>query len=91
MPSSLFDEINNADQRTAANAAMSVIDRLQDYRPAVQAHALATGFLVMCETLKLNPAEVFQRSQNLMAHSDGTRRAEFRALKAYMENEVAER
>lgn len=89
LASRLMDKINNADHGEAASAAISVIDKLQNYRPEEQYHALAAAFITMCEAAGLNPVEVFQRSQNLMAHADGRRRVEFRGLAAFMRNEIA--
>ena len=81
------DAMNMADPKEVANSAMTVVDRLQDFNPAVQAMGAAAAFLSLAEHLKIPAQDLFTSTKNLINGVDG-KRVEFRAIDAYMEGEL---
>lgn len=81
------DTLNMTGIKPAANAAMTVIDRLQDFQPNVQLVGLAAAFLSMATHLGIPAQDVFTVTTNLINDAEG-KRAEFAAVDAYLEGEV---
>lgn len=80
------DRLINMSSLDAARSTMAVVDALQDFTPEKQLTALAAGFMLACEHHGVAPQDMFQVTTNLMHFADG-QRPEFRAVKAYMQNE----
>lgn len=82
----------NAKPQRIANAAMSVLDRLQrGFKSHEQALALAAVFLLLCEGLKVEPQDVMTTIKNLLVRSnDGHGSPEFWAMRAYIQMEMME-
>lgn len=72
--------------RDGARAAMAVIDRLQDLTPEEQLAGLASAFLLAAEHYEVPAQDVFTWVNNIMHHAEG-HRAEFDAVRAYMQGE----
>ena len=83
-----MDLVNNADLRRVARASASQLHAIQDYQPHEQVMAAAALFLTLAEHFGVSAQEAFRATTNLMNHADGQRRAEFRALRAYVEGEL---
>lgn len=81
------DKLTNANPREVANAAMTVIDRLQTLQAEVQIAGTAATFVLLCEHLGITPSDVFAITTNVMNHAEG-RRPEFAAVAQYLENEL---
>lgn len=81
------DLLNMTGVKPAANAAMAVIDRLQDYPPHVQVVGLAAGFLSMASHLGIPAQDVFTVTTNIINDQEG-KRPEFKAVDAYLKGEV---
>lgn len=82
------DTLVNAPSEVVAQVAMTLIDRLQDHPPALQCAGLASVFLSACRVHRVNPHEVLNVAQNLMADTIHGERPEFRALRLYAEHEL---
>lgn len=80
------DVFGNVPARESAQAAMSVIDALQQFRPEVQLAGLAAAFKLAAERFDCRPTDAFTVSGNLMNDVEG-KRPEFRAVAEYMEKE----
>lgn len=88
--SPIYDKMVNAPRAETATASVLVIDALQNFiegHPGVQIVAIAATFLLLCERAGVTPQEVFTATTNLMNDHD-RRSNEFRAVAAYIENEV---
>ena len=82
------DRVSNADEGEVANAAMTVIDALQvRFTSEVQMLGLSAAFLLMAQRHKQHPGDLFLTINNIMNGVEG-KRAEFKALEMYMENET---
>ena len=81
------DLLNNASPRRVANACIDVLDRLQNYQPHEQIMAAAALFLSLAEAARVPAQDVFTATKNLINGVDG-KRVEFRALDAYVRNEL---
>lgn len=81
------DLLNVTGVKPAANATMTVIDRLQDFPPHVQVVGLAAAFLTMATHLGIPAQDVFTVTTNLINDAEG-KRPEFAAVDAYLEGEV---
>lgn len=81
-----LDKFNTAKLRESASASFALLDVNQDEPAHIQLHAAAAYFLLLCDHHKLSPQDVFTATKNLMNHAEGPR-PEFRAIRAYMENE----
>ena len=68
--------------------AVTLADKLQDYRPEEQLAALAALFLFHCEILRTPPQDVFSVVTKTFYEGDGSMRLEYRAMKAYLEDDV---
>ncbi|MET4733900.1 hypothetical protein ABIE64_002629 [Thalassospira sp. MBR-102] len=80
------DLMTNLPVKAAAVSSMTVIDSLQDMTPHEQMVGITSTFLLACEHHKVNPQDAFTCVDNIMNHAEG-RRAEFMAVRKYMENE----
>ena len=77
----------NANLRDTAVASMALIDKVQDMQPHIAMGALSATFLMLCEFWGVDPKDALGITKNLMNHADG-KRAEFKAVAAYMEGEL---
>ena len=77
----------NTNVRHAANASVAVIDRLQAFNAHEQVAGLGAVFLMMAEHHGISAQDAFSVITNIMNDAEG-RRAEFAAVKMYMENEL---
>lgn len=83
-----LDHMVNAPSEAVAQAAMQLVDRLQDHPAAIQSVASAVLFLAVCKTHGLNPTDVFTAASNMLASTIHGERPEFRALRLYAEHEL---
>lgn len=77
------DLMNNANPILVGRAAMTVIDRLQDFDPETQAVGFAAGFLMLAKRFNVQPQDLFETAQNVMNGMDG-KRPEFKAVESYL-------
>lgn len=81
------DLMNSIPPVTAARDAMSIVDLMQDMTAERQIIALTSVYRLMVERFGVSPHDIHTVSDNIMNHADG-RRAEFKAVAAYMEGEL---
>ena len=81
------DLFASANLRDVAVASMALVDTIQDMQPHVAMASLTATFLLLADHWKMDQKDAFQLVSNLMNHADG-RRAEYKAVAAYMENEL---
>ena len=60
------DYMNNADPAEVAAAGMSIVDRLQHYKPHAQVLAAACVFLSLAEYYRVPAQDAFQVAKNVM-------------------------
>lgn len=77
------DLMNNARPRDVATAAMTVIDKLQNFQPHTQLMGAATVFLALAEYWNVPAQDVFRATQNLINSEDG-KLPEFKAVDHYI-------
>lgn len=82
------DTMNMAAPVLVANASMTVLDRLQDFPAEIQIMGAAAVFLELAEHIGIPAQEAFSATKNLINGDDG-KRAEFRAITAYLQGELA--
>lgn len=82
------DLMTNASPEEVSEAAFAVIDAIQTRRRHVQPLGLACAFIVLAERLKEEPQDIATLAKNVMLSPSGQRIPEFRALAAYLQNEV---
>lgn len=83
------DLIANAPVRDVANGTMALLDRAQNMPPAILMASSAAMFLLLSERMGMPAQDVFTFTKNIMNHAaDNTRRVEFDAVAAYLENEL---
>lgn len=88
MPRLNRDVLNMAGPRDVAMASMTVLDRLQDFRPEIQIMGAAAVFLELADHIGIPAQEAFTATKNLINGDDG-KRPEFRAISAYLKGEIA--
>ncbi len=88
MPRLNRDTLNMAAPVNVARAAMTVLDRLQDFDPEIQIMGAAAVFLELAEHIGIPAQEAFSATKNLINGDDG-KRHEFRAITAYLQGEIA--
>lgn len=88
MPPNLTDALGYLNKNEVATAAFSVIDRVQTLHPAVQVQALATVYLLLIDTLGLNPREELTRAEYIMKDADRRFDYTFKAVRQYIEEEI---
>lgn len=88
MPRLNRDIMNMAGPRDVAMASMTVLDRLQDFRPEIQIMGAAAVFLELAEFLGIPAQEAFTATKNLINGDEG-KRPEFRAISDYLNGELA--
>jgi hypothetical protein len=79
--------MNNADPYSVSQAAMTVLDRLQNFPPAEQIMGAAAMFLILAEHRGIPAQDVFTATKNLINGVDGIR-PEFRAVAEYCKHEL---
>jgi hypothetical protein len=82
------DRFNNADQQQSAVAAMTVIDRLQNFPAEQQLVGLAATFLFVCEHFGIPAQDAFTVTKNVINDTDSKLIPEFRAVREYVRNEL---
>lgn len=82
------DLLTNANPEAVAEGAMACIDAVQTRRQEVQPLALACAFLLLAERLRLEPQDLATWAKALMLAPSGQRVPEFRAVTAYIQNEI---
>lgn len=62
-----LDRMNNLDASEAAQAALRVVDRVQDARTELQVVGIAAAFSAFCRKHRVDPAEAFRAATNILA------------------------
>lgn len=88
MPRLNRDRLNMASPQAVANSAMTVLNGLQSFSAEIQIMGAAAVFLELAEHIGIPPQEAFSATKNLINGDDG-KRAEFRAITAYLQGELA--
>jgi len=88
MPRLNRDTMNMARPANVANAAMTVLDRLQSFPAEIQIMGAAAVFLELAEHVGIPAQEAFSATKNLINGDDG-KRPEFAAITAYLQGEIA--
>jgi len=83
------DLMVNALSKDVAQAAMRLVDRLQNYPAPIQSVSVAALFLTVCQVHGVQPQDVFTVAKNMMADTIHGQRDEFRALQMYAKHELA--
>lgn len=81
------DVMSMASPREVSMAAMTVVDRLQDFHPEIQVMGAAVVFLELCDYLGVPAQEAFVATKNLI-NGDGGKRSDFLAIRDYIEGEL---
>lgn len=90
MANRIRDQLNNASLPACASAAMTVVDRLQqNFQAAPQVVGLAAAFLFLCEHYGVEPQDAFTVTKNVIAGADKAKLPEFRAVREYIQKEIA--
>lgn len=82
------DRLNSADPHASAVAAMTVIDRLQNFPPEQALIGLAATFLFVAEHFGINAQDAFTVTKNVINHADGRVIPEFKAVRDFVRNEL---
>lgn len=82
-----LDKMNNANPSAVAQAAVQVIDRVQDGSPEVQVLGLGAAYLAFCKRVGVDPAEAFRAATNMVASKHRDNHG-FRTLGFYVEHEL---
>jgi site-specific DNA-adenine methylase len=82
------DRLNNADQQQSAIAAMTVVDRLQNFAPDEQLVGAAAVFLMLAEHYGVSAQDAFTVTKNVINDTDRKLIPEFRAVRQYIQEEL---
>lgn len=82
------DKLNNCSLQDGAIAAMTVIDRLQNFRPEQQVVGAAAAFVAICEHLNVELQDVMTVTKNMIADARRRKLPEFDAVDLYVRNEL---
>lgn len=83
-----FDKLNCAEPRQVAKAAYTVINAIQHFDPHVQVAGLVAAHIAISEALNLRPTDALHPVDRLMTDPIAGKRAEFRAMGAYIRGEI---
>lgn len=81
------DLMTNAPVKASATSTMRVLDAVQDLPPHLQLIAITATFKLMIDRFGVSGQDAFTITDNIMTAAEG-RRAEFDAVRAYMEGEL---
>lgn len=85
----VYLQIANSDNEKVAQAAFSLIDRLQHEKPGVQVAAITVLYSLMCEVFDLHPPRLQEYIGHMVWDRVGTRYLPtFAAMKTYIEEDV---
>lgn len=85
----VYLQIVSSDNEKVAQAAFSLIDRLQHEKPGVQVAAITVLFTLMCEVFKLHPIRLTEYISRMVWDRAGSRYLPtFAAMKQYIEEDV---
>jgi hypothetical protein len=84
-----YQGLTNVSPQKVARASFLAIDRFQEFEPHEQAAAAAVVLLTICEACAVEPQDVFVAVKNLLMDEREGKREQFRAVQAYVENEIA--
>jgi hypothetical protein len=83
-------DISNAPAKEVARAAFLVIDRLQGFKPHIQAMGASAAFLILCEKLGIEDAQdLFTCTKNMLNDERAGGSQHFTAVRWYVESEIA--
>lgn len=83
------DQLNFVAPIDAVRDAYGIVDRVQDLTPGRQVAAIAVAFTLYAETLGISPSELINRAQRIVADADTHYTREAKALRDYVQQEVA--
>ncbi|WP_018123399.1 hypothetical protein [Desulfovibrio oxyclinae] len=81
------DLFMNADLKAVATTTMGLVDAVQERPNHEQLAAFGAAFLLLVEQSGMPLPDVMAAVKNMMNHADG-KRPEFKAVEAYMQNEL---
>lgn len=82
------DKLSCVHHERVALTAMSLLNGMQNHRPEAQVAGVAATLMLLCDVLGLDPRFELERSQRIMKDADRNLRAEFKAVRAYIEGEL---
>jgi len=83
------DKLNNCSLTDGAVASLTVIDRLQKFKPEEQVVGLAATFLLVCEHYRVSVQDVMTVTKNMIHDARRRHVPEFDAVDLYVRNELA--
>lgn len=83
------DILNSMHPHHAVDTAYMAVTAVQDRRPEHQVAGVAALFLAMCQGLNLNVPDTLAKADAMLKHDDNHYQCEVRALRAYVEGELA--
>jgi hypothetical protein len=83
-----YGALANASSKRVARASFLVLDQLQQFAAHEQPLAAAAVFLLICEKHGVPVQEVFVAIKNLLNDERHGGQEQFRAIRAYIENEL---
>lgn len=86
---SIKDQLEFIAPAAVAHGAAKVMNALQDEPKGVQVQTMAAAFFLFCDVFGLDPRRELERSERVMHDGDKQFRVEFKALRAYIEGELA--
>lgn len=85
----VYWKVANSDNERVAQAAFSLIDRLQSEKPGVQFAAVTVLFTLMCDVFELNPTQLNEYIGKMVWDKANTRYLPtFAAMKQYFNEEI---
>lgn len=87
------DRMNLASKKDVGQACVTIFDRIQDWGREKQLLALACAFMLMAETAKVPPQDVFTAASNLMYDpmTSTGRGLQFQAMKFHLATDILEK
>lgn len=82
------DQMNNADLKDVATAAMSILDAMQLKSPGVQLAGLMLAALEVSEALEIDPSGAFQTVHNMRRKAKHIHVPEILAITDYAKGEL---
>lgn len=86
-----YDRLANLQREDIAKATFLLLTRHQDQPPHVQVASAATMFLLLCESLDVEPQDAMVVVKNALKHRNPKGEDCFNAVKLYIEHELKHR
>lgn len=84
------DALTMVDEQQVADAAIHLLNAMQDHKPATQIYAIQALYRLLLDIYQLNPRQLLEQTDRIMKEgTDDYWSYRFQSVKAYIEGELS--